>query len=159
MLLKDNLLIEQPELTRAIKVIAAEIPELQKQIRATLEILLAEIRSSPQPETAWEGGTLNKNGFPVEFTFASQDASIRYTTEVAGAEVSPSERLSHTQQQLANLEATQLPETVITRLHQIQITDSLKWGAWIGVRHRSEGDRYKLYVEVPEQFHLLLKQC
>lgn len=137
-----------PALTRAIQITTANIPQATARVTATLDTLLKEILTS-QHQEAWKFSRLNKNGFPVEFTFNSLDASVRYATEVASPEVDPVERLSHAEALLAEL-GVPVPENTMYRLRQVQTSGALEWGAWIGVRHRPEGDRYKLYVQVPD---------
>jgi prenyltransferase beta subunit len=149
MFLLEKDLIAQPVLAQAISLITAEKPELGTRMIDTLSLLLAGISPSPRPNLSWEFSTLNKNSFPVEFTFASHDASVRYTSEVAGADVDPGDRLSQAKRQLAAL-GNDPWLTRIAHLDLVQTTKELQWGAWIGVRHRSDGERYKLYVEVPK---------
>lgn len=137
----------QPTLRRTIQITTANTPETTTQVATTLNTLLKDIHTSPQQD-AWEWGRLNKNGFPVEFTFNSLDESLRYATEVAPPEVNGADRLSYAERLLTDL-GVPLPADTITRLRQVQTSGDLEWGAWIGVRHRPEGDRYKLYIQVP----------
>lgn len=147
----DRALGNQLAVARAVRIAAAGMPNLEERAAKTLDLLLEEIRCSPQPETAWEFGSLSYNGFPVEFTFGSHERGMRYATEVGGSEVKPQDRLSRAERLLDSLGAGRLPEEVSALSHKVQESGSLKWGAWMGVRHRLEGDRYKLYVEVPQE--------
>lgn len=137
----------QPTLQRAIQITTTNIIQAT-HVAATLDILLKDISISSQQDAS-EFNRLNKNGFPVEFTFNSLDDSLRYATEVAPAEVKGVERLSYAERLLTDL-GVPLPADTITRLRQVQTSGALEWGAWIGVRHRPEGDHYKLYVQVSD---------
>ena len=95
-------------------------------------------------------GTLNMNGFPVEFTFASHDPSLRYTCEVGRPDLQPEHRLERAIQLLRQLGGRSSASDLWTSIAQIQQAGPLKWGAWIGARHAMKGDRYKLYAQVPE---------
>ncbi|MEM9217490.1 MAG: hypothetical protein AAGD25_24510 [Cyanobacteria bacterium P01_F01_bin.150] len=95
-------------------------------------------------------GTLNMNGFPVEFTFASHDPSLRYTCEVESPELSPNLRLDRAIQLLSQLGVYSSGGDTWASIARVQQGDPLKWGAWIGVRHAAKGDRHKLYIQVPE---------
>ena len=81
-----------------------EVSDLTAKMSKTLDCVLDPIRSSSQFVT-WQFSSLNKNGFPLEFSFSSHEEGFRYTIEVAPSEVPASERLSRTVNLLATLRA------------------------------------------------------
>ncbi|NER83047.1 MAG: hypothetical protein F6K42_26530 [Leptolyngbya sp. SIO1D8] len=155
----DRLSLGHPALDCALSLLAQATPQEAKRAITALQTLLQGVTHSAWPEVAWQFSTLTGDGFPVEFAFTTADASIRYTTEVAGPEVPPSDRLALAQQRLADLGALPLPFPIHDRLHRIQTTGRLHYGTWVGGRHSAAGDRYKLYIEVPSTLTLpALKQ-
>ena len=140
-------------LAQAIQVLTQKWPRLRSPLERSLHTLVPNPDAYVPTDGTDPFGTLNINGFPVEFTFASHDPSIRYTTEVGGPDCPPEERLEKAIALLAQLGATPLPPDFVNTLHQIQAGRPLKWGAWIGVRQSLDSatkQRYKLYVQVPE---------
>ena len=129
---------------------AAEVPNEAMRARQALALLLHGVYHSPWQEVAWAFSRLTGDGFPVELTFLSHDRSIRYTTEVAGPERREVERFNCAELLLARLGAKPLPEIERTLFRQVQTNGHLQYGVWIGGRHGPEGDRYKLYIEVPK---------
>lgn len=138
-----------PALERALRLFAEQAPALARRAQASLDVLLEGIRTSLWPQVAWEYSRLTGDGFPVEFSFSSADEAIRYTAEVAGPELPESERLLAAERVLARLGAGRFPEAVRSLFHQVQQSGTLLYGVWVGARHREDGDRYKLYLEVP----------
>jgi hypothetical protein len=135
-------------LTPTVQSVANRSPAIADRALETLNIFLQSIRTSSK-EDEWTFSHLNKNGFPVEFTFSSLDSGLRYTTEVAGSAVDPHNKLNYALRLLDSLGAASLSDRAIARLHQIQSSGSLEWGTWIGVRHRQDRDTYKLYTQIP----------
>jgi hypothetical protein len=145
----DRLAVGHPALGRALEAVATVTPVLAARAGAALEILLEGVTGSRWQEVAWAFSRLTGDGFPIEFTCSTRDATVRYTTEVAGPEVDPRERLPLAERQLARLGARELSAALGARLRAIQGAGALLYGAWIGGRHGPDGDQYKLYVEVP----------
>jgi hypothetical protein len=139
---------DQPALSRTLGLVATTAPSLAARVQATLDILLADVAHSQAQEQAWKFSLLTKRGFPFELTWASHDDSLRYTVEVAGPEIDLRQRLTQAARLLAALGAQ--PAQVVDRLRAVQATGTLEWGTWLGVRHQAGGDRYKIYVQVPE---------
>ncbi|MGH9766235.1 MAG: hypothetical protein ACREAB_02270, partial [Blastocatellia bacterium] len=102
------------------------------------------------PEVAWEFSLLTGGGFPLEFSFSSAGETIRYTAEVAGPEFAEAERVRRAAQLLSRLGKKAPAAEVMALLDRIQSAVPLRYGAWIGGRHSREGDRFKLYAEVPK---------
>ena len=141
--------LDQRALVRALRLFSEEDPILTARATKTLDILLAGVYASPWKEVAWAFSRLTGDGFPVEFAFSCDDEALRYTAEIAGPEQDNAERLDCAEQLLLQLGAPPLPETTRAALHNVQKGRALEFGAWIGGRHGADGDRYKLYVEVP----------
>ncbi|MEM7132924.1 MAG: hypothetical protein AAF702_41860 [Chloroflexota bacterium] len=143
-----NKVASQPALMWALEILADGSSTVGVQAATALEHLLREVYTSPQ-EDAWTFSTLTQNGFPVELAISPDEPSIRYTAEVGGPEMPVIMRLLQAERLLNSLEAGELPAEIMTELRQIQASGPLKWGAWIGARHQPDGDRYKLYAEIP----------
>ncbi len=137
-------------LDRSMRIFAARIPSaVFGQMSQALAEILQWTVSSKWPEVAWSFSRLTGDGFPIEFTLSSLDATIRYTAEVAGPEVAEAERLQRALELIDRLGGA-VPVAYITKLlHRVQTTGTLSYGAWIGGRHDRFGDRFKVYVEVP----------
>ena len=137
-------------LDRCVQIIAANVsPGVAKRMSEALGEILQWTVSSKWPEVIWSFSRLTGDGFPLEFTLSSLDTTVRYTAEVAGAEVAEVERLPCALELVDRL-GTVVPAARITRLlHQVQAAGPLLYGAWIGGRHDHFSDRFKVYVEVP----------
>jgi hypothetical protein len=108
------------------------------------------VRSSCWPAVAWGFSPLTASGCPLEFSFSSADRALRYTAEITGPETDAAERLPLGVALLDRLApGMHLPAGLYRDLRAMQAAGHLDWGAWIGARHRDDGSRYKLYVEVP----------
>lgn len=138
----------QPALGRAIALLAAQDATLAQRAITTLTHLLAPIYTAPQQDAAWRFSTLNGNGYPIEFTFSSLDPGLRYTVEVGGPAIAPGDRLTHAGQLLGALRVTQPWTETCDCFGALQAQSKLTWGAWLGVRHLPQGDRFKVYAEV-----------
>jgi hypothetical protein len=119
------------------------------RVASALASLLTPIRASSWPEVAWCSSALTSSGFPVEFAFASHGQEMRYTCEVAGPETPERARLAIALARLAQLEGCGCQDLLPAWLPAMQQAATLRYGAWISGRHSADGDRYKLYAEVP----------
>jgi hypothetical protein len=132
-----------PELAAALNALDPLLSTASRRAAAALEIIagrccLARDRSSKS--------RLTGDGFPVELIFSSLDTAIRYTCEVASPEIAPTERLRCACGLLTALgQSSRLP---LAELQEGRA--DLGWGAWLGGRHTATSDRYKIYVEIPE---------
>ncbi len=107
--------------------------------------LLDWMKTSREP---WGTSKLSMHGAPVEFAFSSADPGLRYTVEVADPATDPRSRLVRAVDQISTAGIT-IPNDIIERLARFQHHQPLKYGAWVGVRHDADSDRFKLYVETP----------
>jgi hypothetical protein len=131
-------------------------------VRASLERILQGLTDSPAGAAAWSGSALARTGFPVEIAFVAGDPSLRYTAEVAGTEVARGDRLLIALALASDLSGFRpgicLNPEIVDLLRSLQSAGTLKYGAWLGGRHRAEGVEsasYKIYAEVPpETCHL-----
>ena len=135
--------VTPPELAAALKALEWFVPEASRRAAASLELILDGWSATGR---AAYGSKLTGDGFPVEFVFSSLDAAVRYTSEVAGPGLAPPQRLRRGSDLL---DALGHPAGFPLRNLQ-EGCAGLGWGAWIGGRHTSALDRYKLYVEAPE---------
>ena len=136
-------------------------PDPASRARKALDIVLEGIYRSPR-SNSWSFSRLTPDGFPLEFAFNSRDRSIRFTAEVAGPEINPGDKLFIAERKLQELGSQPwlklgmnsnsgiLPDNVGSFLHQIQGTEDLVYGVWLGGRHGPESDSFKLYAEVPK---------
>lgn len=138
-----------PALSMALQALAQHLPAATARAGAALDTILQGAYCSAWPEVAWRFSRLTGDGFPVEFAFVSQGASIRYTVEVAGPEAVEADRLDLALAAMDQLGAARPPAAITSILRQAQHVGSLRYGTWISGRHDESGDRFKLYVEVP----------
>lgn len=113
--------------------------------------VLAPVAASVWPEVAWRSSRLTNTGMPLEFAWTSRDegggaVAIRWTAEVAPPETPDHERLGIA----ARLAFTDGPDAVcLARIREVQAPLRLRFGAWLGVRHKDGGDEAKVYAELP----------
>jgi hypothetical protein len=157
----ERLTLESSPVQRALQIFVQTASAPAIRAEAALNLLLAGINVSPWQEVAWAFSSLTGDGFPIEFTFASSDTAIRYTTEIAGPEVDEREKLARAEQFMMQLEPG-YSDGFSAIFRQIQSAGVLNYGVWMSGRHGAENDRYKLYIEVPKegmaQAMLLLNQ-
>jgi hypothetical protein len=119
-------------------------PEAVRRAGQALGAALAGLRRSCWPEIAWRASSLTNSGYPVEMSWSSRDASVRWTAEASGPETPEAERLNAALRVLAGLGVdTGVPDWLIPHPGQ-----PLRFGAWIGGRHDAKRDRYKLYIDL-----------
>lgn len=124
--------------------LAARWPTTVSRAKAAIDVALSRVAGSVWPEAAWRFSYLTDDGFPLEFAWSSRDDAVRWTSDVAGPETSEMARKRVACDVIQNLTGVE-----VERHHLEQETDALRFGAWIGGRHSSAGDRYKLYLERP----------
>lgn len=137
-----------PAVEHALRVCTRFFPHQAPRARKRLTVLLKDVLEAPDRNRAWGFSGLAK-GFPVEFMFNSSQKGIRYTVDAAGPGRHPGNVLQHSIRLLDKLGAHPVPEDFCTFFRDIQRAGTLKYGAWIGGRHYTSADEFKLYVEVP----------
>ncbi len=95
----------------------------------------------------WSSSTLTPTGFPVEICWSSTAGELRYTVESGGPGTAPQRRLAHAAELLARLKHP-VDRQALHVLGQFQENGPLRYGAWVGVRHRGAATSFKLYSEV-----------
>jgi hypothetical protein len=146
--------IEPTAVTRALRIFKQDSSAVAQRVEASLDFLLGAVRQSCWPDIAWRFSMLTADGFPLEFAFSSADEEVRFTSEVAGPELPNDLRLDRAESALATLGAGRLPADISSLLRDVQRGAKLRYGAWIGARYSATGERYKLYVEVPDNSEL-----
>ena len=146
-----------PYIARLLAVLGQTAPAPTARAGAALHRLLWEVYESPLPEFAWHTSDLTGDGFPLEFTFTSADAAVRYTAEVAAPTLAAEARRAIALALVARLGGQAIPLKVANTLQALQAgataSKGLHFGAWVGGRHTglsAASDRFKLYLEVPE---------
>ena len=138
------------ELAAALTTLGRLMPMTARRAAEALEVILAQWHSSCDGS---HRGRLTGDGFPVELVFSSFDNAIRYTCEVGGPGMAPKERLESVRNLLS-----MLGKPASFPLHRLQESSAeLHWGAWLGGRHTRTADRYKVYVEAPEELVLVAR--
>jgi len=133
-----------PAVDRALRLAAETALEPAAAAAASLEEVF--------PEGAdWSGSQLSRTGFPMELAFVAGDPSLRWTAEVTGPDRPCDERLDVALDLYRRLGGATMPADLITFLRSAQTGGTLKYGAWIGGRHRPGQNTYKLYAEVPPE--------
>ncbi|HEY0727536.1 MAG TPA: hypothetical protein VGD38_05650 [Pyrinomonadaceae bacterium] len=141
---------ESARLERALSILLEDAPAaVACRTRSALETIFGWTLESEWAEVMWSFSRLTGDGFPIEFTFSSTDEGITYDGEVAGPEVPDGQRLLRAFDTLKRLGQPQPPTEIVDLLTRIQASGALSYGAWIGARHHVDGDRYKVYAEVP----------
>lgn len=100
------------------------------------------------------GSWLTRTGFPIEFGFSSKDHRLRYITEVDMPTQPVSQRLDRAIDLAQSFTGVSITGQDIRRLKNLQRLNpaSLKYGAWLGVRHQGGRVDVKIYVELPSAF-------
>lgn len=120
-----------------------------ERARSRISEVLSRVTDSDWPEVVDRFSWLTNTGIPFEFAWTSRDAALRWTAEVA-----PPEYRNHRRLALAGELAFGTDGNVadtLSWLAEQQTGQRLRFGAWLGVRHRSTADEHKVYAEVPEQ--------
>ena len=125
---------------RALDRVEPILPVETARARRLLSDALAPITGSVWPEISHRLSLLTNTGIPVEFSWSTGPTALRWTAEVAGPETPKVDRLAIASR-LAGVEAGWLEE--------IQAGRHLRYGAWLGGRHRGETDELKVYAELP----------
>jgi len=112
-----------------------------------LKTLLEQQINGRAPGRAWSSSTLTATGFPVEICWSSMVKELRYTVETCGPDTSPQMRLALAAELLEQLKHS-VDQHALHVLRQFQEHGPLRYGAWVGVRHRGETTSCKLYGEV-----------
>ncbi len=136
---------------RVLELYSTLLPQPAVRASASLSLLLQALNHSAWPEVSWAFSSLTGDGFPVEFTFSPSNKAINYTTEIIPPEVDCALGPIIAKDILAKVGANTLPENLRQLWQKIQHASVLKYGVWISGRHDVDSDRYKLYIEVPEE--------
>ncbi len=121
---------------------------------AALRLVLAPLRRSNWPDVAWQNSRLTDDGFPVEFSWSSRDASLRWTAEVAGPELPDENRLDVALATVEMLQGNRLDCPSDIRAMFRAITPPHRFGCWLGGRHNALGTHTKIYIELPADLPL-----
>ncbi len=118
---------------------AGAAEDAETALGALVEVL-RPVMGSSWPEVAWTSGRLTATGYPVELAWASRDAAIRWTCEVAGPETPEADRLAL---------AARAAGVDVAPWEEVQRGRHLRYGAWLGERRSGGVRRSKVYLELP----------
>ncbi|MBA6304204.1 hypothetical protein [Colwellia sp. MB02u-14] len=136
-------------LKRWLDISEVHFPGIIDRASHSLATLLQKNLSKNAHQDAWKFSSL-AGGFPVEFTFKTNQRGIQYTVDVAAAEVVPQQVLPYALELLSQLQPDTLTEQDLDFFSTMQQCGKLSYGCWVGGQHCSDADEYKLYIEVPE---------
>jgi hypothetical protein len=119
-------------------------PQAVRRAGRALGAALAGMRRSRWPEVAWKASSLTNTGYPVEMSWSSRDASVRWTSEASGPDTPETERLGSAVEVLHGLGV----DAIVPDWLMSQPGQPLRFGAWVGGRHDGDRDCYKLYVDM-----------
>jgi hypothetical protein len=125
---------------RALDRVAPILPTEVERARRSLAHALTPIAQSVWPEIAHRLSLLTNTGLPVEFSWTSRQVAVRWTAEIAGPETPKDQRLAI---------AGELASIDVEWLEALQVGHRLRYGAWLGGRHRGGTDQFKVYGELP----------
>ena len=128
---------------RTLARVAVAAPALAARAGAAIRAATAPLSATCWPELATGFSRLTNTGYPLEFAWCSRDAELRWTAELAPPEVPHVRRLD-----LA-LRAAGIGLEEAGPWREAQQSRVLRYGAWLGVRHRPDGDARKAYAELP----------
>ena len=132
---------------RSIAVLDAFEPAVAREFARTTAVALRGFHA----DEGWGGGLLNRTGAPLEISCATFSDDIRYSVELSESETPPAARLSRANALLEELGRPMEPGIAIRRLGAMQEGATLRWGAWLGIRHGKRGTAFKIYAEIPAQ--------
>jgi hypothetical protein len=120
----------------------------QSRAQDTVARCIDIFEGSAWPAVAWRFSDLNLDGCPLEVCFSSSRRALCYTVEAAGPEFASVARLGLACALASSLGAAPLQGDVAA-WKSMQAAGPLCWGAALGVRHDAEGERLKIYLEIP----------
>ncbi|WP_323121241.1 hypothetical protein [Burkholderia alba] len=135
-----------PALARALRVAQACHGDDVEQAGTQLQCMLEQ----RMRDNDYTGSRLSMNGFPVEIAFSTADRALRYTVDPALPGAAADERVEIALERLAALGAAPVPADTLDAVRRLQQGHALRFGAYLGGRHRAGRHRVKLYFEVPE---------
>lgn len=127
---------------RTLSRVAAVAPQVAARAGAAITTATAPLAQTRWPEMATAFSRLTNTGYPVEFTWCSRHAELRWTAEVAPPEMPHRLRLEQALA-VAGIELN------VGQWLAAQQAGELRYGAWVGGRHRPDGDAWKVYLELP----------
>lgn len=137
------------EIERCLTISAEFFPNEQTSLTKNLMSLMQPFLATPSNLSAWHLSRLTSNGYPLEFAFTSTNDGIRYTLEISPPKSDIPKRLTQLRSLLQSLQVITLDEAIYSQLATWQQMGTLKFGAWLGVRHIRGKVQYKIYVELP----------
>lgn len=126
-------------------------PAAATRMSEVLPVLLRSLLIDVNDPVRWKLSLLTDGGYPFEFTFSTLNDGIRYTIEIAPPKQAPHSRLTHAHTLLQEFDNASFDEEGFAFLKEVQNGGTLRYGAWIGVRHRENDTTFKVYAEVPPE--------
>ena len=138
-----------PAIERAARMFDVFHPALAHQIEPTISELMQPLLARADHLPTWNLSQLTADGFPFEITFTTANDGLRYTVEIASPGIEAEKRLRQARDILLQLDIRGFDEETYSFLQELQAGAPLKFGAWVGARHKPAGRDFKIYVEVP----------
>ena len=134
-----------PQVERALARIGRHLPTEAASARSAITEVLAPVLATRWPDLATRFSLLTNTGVPVELAWASADEAVRWTAEVGPPELPESARAgvaARVGRHLTGVDVDVDPWLALQRGRR------LRYGGWLGVRHRGAERAVKLYVEL-----------
>lgn len=119
------------------------------RVRTALRTLSEGFPGDAGQGGAWRSSRLTGDGFPLELAFTTADGALRWTFDPGVVARGPKRRLETAMAGLRRLGWSMDPDLVGCAL-RLQEGRSGGFGGYVGGRHADAGDRFKLYVEMPD---------
>ncbi|MEO5852250.1 MAG: hypothetical protein ABIQ15_07030 [Nocardioides sp.] len=135
-----------PQLEGSLARIGRHLPIEAASARSAITEVLGPVLATRWPALATRFSVLTNTGLPVELAWASADEAVRWTAEVGPPELPESARAgvaAHVARHLTGADIDVHPWRALQRGQR------LRYGCWLGVRHRGTDRAAKLYVELP----------
>jgi hypothetical protein len=117
--------------------------------RAEADRAVEALRRLASPGVGCGRSGLTGDGFPLELAFTTADPALRWTFDLGPDGASPADRLDVALAGLARLGAP-LEAGVAEIATGLQAERDDGFGGWVAGRHNAAGDRFKLYIDLPD---------
>ncbi|KQT94749.1 hypothetical protein ASG49_07985 [Marmoricola sp. Leaf446] len=135
-----------PQVEAALRRVADRLPVEAGSARSAIGQVLGPVLATRWPAVADRFSVLTNTGLPLELAWTSGDTAVRWTAEVGPPELLEAARAgvaAHLAHDLAGSRIDVDPWVALQR------GSRLRYGSWLGLRHRGTSRAAKVYVELP----------